>query len=384
MTQFSFEVLSRDKETGARRGLLTTRRGTIETPVFMPVGTQATVKTLDPGEVQATGAEIILSNTYHLMLRPCVDTIREAGGLHQFSRWNGPILTDSGGFQIFSLASQVKVREEEATFKSHLDGSSWRLTPERAIELQAGYGSDIMMALDHVVGYPAKERDVAEAMHRTHRWLDRCIVRSERGDLLPEQGELFGIVQGGMFRNLRAESAAAVAERPVAGIAIGGLSVGEPKDVMAEFIDVAVPNLPENKPRYLMGVGSPEDLWNGVAQGIDMFDCVLPTRLARNAALFTPEGRVSIRNSRFKAQHGPLDQTCDCYSCRNFTAAYLHHLYRAEEILGLRLGSIHNIRFLVRQMEQMRSAIEAGTFPEARREFLDRYRIAGAAAATKG
>ncbi|MDQ2683032.1 MAG: tRNA guanosine(34) transglycosylase Tgt [Chloroflexota bacterium] len=384
MTQFSFEVLSRDKETGARRGLLTTRRGTIETPVFMPVGTQATVKTLDPGEVQATGAEIILSNTYHLMLRPGVDTIREAGGLHQFSRWNGPILTDSGGFQIFSLASQVKVREEEATFKSHLDGSSWRLTPERAIELQAGYGSDIMMALDHVVGYPAKERDVAEAMHRTHRWLDRCIVRSERGDLLPEQGELFGIVQGGMFRNLRAESAAAVAERPVAGIAIGGLSVGEPKDVMAEFIDVAVPNLPENKPRYLMGVGSPEDLWNGVAQGIDMFDCVLPTRLARNAALFTPEGRVSIRNSRFKAQHGPLDETCDCYSCRNFTAAYLHHLYRAEEILGLRLGSIHNIRFLVRQMEQMRSAIEAGTFPEARREFLDRYRIAGAAAATKG
>lgn len=344
----------------------------------MPVGTQATVKTLEPHEVRGTGAEIILANTYHLMLRPGVEVIQAAGGVQAFSRWDGPILTDSGGFQIFSLAAQVKVREEGATFSSHLDGSRWHLTPERAIELQASYGSDIMMALDHVVGYPASEKQVAEAMHRTHRWLDRCVARTEVGDLGTGQGVLFGIVQGGMYRHLRAESASQVAARPVAGIAIGGLSVGEPKDVMAEFIDVAIPRLPEDKPRYLMGVGSPEDLWNGVAQGIDMFDCVLPTRLARNAALFTPDGRVSIRNSRFRDMHLPLDSECDCHTCQTYTAAYLHHLYRAGEILGLKLGSIHNIRFLVRQMEIMRLAIESDTFAEQRAAFLDRYRVAKA------
>ena len=226
------------------------------------------------------------------------------------------------------------------------------------------------------LGYPASEKLVTEAMHRTHRWLDRCVARAELGDLHATQGVLFGIVQGGMFPALRAESAQQVAERSVAGIAIGGLSVGEPKDVMAEFIDVAIPHLPTTKPRYLMGVGSPEDLWNGVAQGIDMFDCVLPTRLARNAALFTIDGRVSIRNKRFRDLHEPVDATCDCHTCAHYTAAYLHHLYRAGEILGMKLGSIHNIRFLVRQMEQMRTAIESGTFADERRAFLDRYQVA--------
>ena len=377
MTDFRYELIGTDPATRARRGRVHTRRGVIETPVFMPVGTQATVKTLEPHEVAHTGAQIVLANTYHLMLRPGVEIVRGAGGVHAFSRWDGPVLTDSGGFQIFSLASQVKVREDGASFRSHIDGSHWHLTPERAIELQAGYRSDIMMALDHVVGYPARERAVAEAMHRTHRWLDRCIARTELGDLAPEQGVLFGIVQGGMFPELRTESAQQVAGRNVAGCAIGGLSVGEPKDVMAEFLDLTMPHLPERKPRYLMGVGSPEDLWNGVAQGVDMFDCVLPTRLARNAALFTLDGRINIRKRHFRDVFRPVDEECDCHTCRNYTAAYLHHLYRADEILGLKLGTIHNIRFLVRQTEIMRAAILSGTFAAEHRAFLDRYKVVG-------
>lgn len=343
----------------------------------MPVGTQATVKTVEPHEVAATGAQIILANTYHLMLRPGADLLREAGGVHSFMRWPGPILTDSGGFQIFSLGANVRISEEGATFQSHLDGSRWAVTPERAIELQAAYGSDIMMAFDHLVGYPCDEKTAADAMRRTHRWLVRCIARAALGDLQPEQGVLFGIVQGGMFPDLRTESAVFVGQADVAGCAIGGLSVGEPKDVMAEYIDITRPHLPANKPRYLMGVGSPEDLWNGVAQGVDMFDCVLPTRLARNAALFTPDGRVSIKSRRFRDMHVPLDDECDCHTCRNYTAAYLNHLYRAGEILGMKLGTIHNIRFLVRQMEIMRSAIESGTFAASRVAFLERYRVAG-------
>ena len=382
MTEFAFEILETDPSSRARRGRLATRRGVIETPVFMPVGTQATVKTLEPREVEAVGAQIVLANTYHLMLRPGVETIQAAGGLHRFMRWERPILTDSGGFQIFSLATQVSVKEDGAHFRSHVDGSPWTLTAERAIELQTGFGSEIMMALDHVVGYPAPELVVAEAMHRTHRWLDRCIERLTSGEPGPGQGVLFGIVQGGMYRTLREESALEVAARDVAGIAIGGLSVGEPKDVMAEFIDVAIPHFPEAKPRYLMGVGSPEDLWNGVAQGIDMFDCVLPTRLARNAALFTAGGRVNIKNRRFKELHDPVMDGCDCHTCQTYTAAYLHHLYRADEILGLKLGTTHNLRFLAREMETMRAAIESGTFAAERRSFLDRYQPAGAAVAS--
>jgi len=374
---FRFDLRHTDPSTKARVGTIHTRRGAIHTPVFMPVGTQASVKTVEPCEVAATGASIILANTYHLMLRPGVELIREAGGVHRFMQWTGPILTDSGGFQVFSLGQNVRISEEGAVFQSHHDGSRWAVTPERAIELQAGYGSDIMMAFDHLVGYPAERKHVAEAMHRTHRWLDRCIARAALGDLEPTQGVVFGIVQGGMFPDLRAESAAAIGGADVAGCAIGGLSVGEPKDIMAEFIDITTPHLPETKPRYLMGVGSPEDLWNGVAQGIDMFDCVLPTRLARNAALFTPDGRITIKSSRFRHEHGPLDPTCDCHTCRTYSTAYLHHLYRTGEILGMKLGTIHNIRFLVRQMEHMRSAIVSGTFASDRRAFLDRYQIAG-------
>ena len=356
---------------------MTTARGQVETPAFMPVGTQATVKTLLPSEVSSTGAEILLANTYHLMLRPGLETLKAAGGLHQFMGWRGPILTDSGGFQIFSLASQARVTESGVTFQSHIDGSRWALEPERAVELQLGWGSDVIMPLDHLVGLPASVRSVRDATERTHRWLERSIAafRQLGGDA--GDAGLFGIAQGGMDPDLRAESAWVVAAADVAGCAIGGLSVGEPKPVMAEILEVVTPILPRTKPRYLMGVGSPEDLWMGVARGVDLFDCVLPTRLARNGALFTPEGRISIRNRRFASEHGPVDGECDCLACTEFSAAYLHHLFRAREVLGLRLASVHNLRFLARQTKVMREAIEFGNFVEAHGNFRSRYRVVG-------
>ena len=371
--RFSFELLAEDQETLARRGRLTTTRGPIETPVFMPVGTQATVKTLHPAEVRETGAQIVLANTYHLMLRPGLDIIEEAGGLHTFMRWNGPILTDSGGFQIFSLASNARVTEEGVRFASHIDGSKWQMTPERVIDLQMGFGSDIMMQLDHLIGLPAERTAIAAATERSARWLERAITHYRDRNGHASRSVLFGIQQGGMEADLRRDSARRLASMDVAGCAVGGLSVGEPKPVMAEMLEVSTPELPRDKPRYLMGVGSPEDLWNGVARGIDMFDCVLPTRAARNGALFTPDGRVSIRNASWKHIHEPVDPTCDCVACRDFTAAYLHHLFRAEEVLGLRLASVHNLRFLARQMEEIRAAISAGTFARAHRAFADRY-----------
>lgn len=339
----------------------------------MPVGTQATVKTLLPREVRDTGAEILLANTYHLMLRPGLATLQAAGGIHRFMGWDRPILTDSGGFQIFSLAGNVRVREEGVTFRSHIDGSHHALDPEGAMALQLGWGSDIVMALDHLVGLPAAERTVRDALDRTHRWLARCVAAFQ--DLDGERrAALFGICQGGMDAAMRRESAAFLADADVAGCAIGGLSVGEPKPVMAAMLEEVAPVLPLEKPRYLMGVGSPEDLWMGVARGVDMFDCVLPTRLARNGALFTPEGRVNIKQRRFAALHAPLDDECDCEACTGFTAAYLHHLFRAREILGLRLASAHNLRFLARQTETMRRAIERGEFEAAYRAFQDRYK----------
>lgn len=377
---FRFELLATDPGSDARRGRLVLPHGLVETPAFMPVGTQATVKTLLPSEVEATGARIVLSNTYHLMLRPGLDVIEESGGLHRFMGWQRPILTDSGGFQVFSLASQVKIKEEGASFKSHIDGSHHLLTPERAMQLQVGFGSDIAMQLDHVIGLPASRDAMRDAMDRSVRWLHRCIAEHARlGG--PENGtSLFGICQGGTEPDLRAESARRLAEAEVAGCAVGGLSVGEPKPVMDAMLEVTVPELPPHKPRYLMGVGSPEDLWNGVARGIDMFDCVLPTRLARNGALFTPEGRVNIKNRIWKRHHAALDEACDCMACTGFTAAYLHHLFRAEEILGLRLASVHNLRFLARQMEAIRTSIEQQAFTAARSRFLDRYRVVGAPA----
>ena len=371
--RFRFDLLLEDQATLARRGQVTTTRGVIQTPVFMPVGTQATVKTLDPREVRQTGAQVILANTYHLMLRPGVDLIRAAGGLHRFMGWDGPILTDSGGFQVFSLAANNKVTEEGVTFASHIDGSRWTMTPESVVGLQLGYGSDIMMQLDHVLGLPAERRAIEDATERSARWLERAVIAYHQQGDFGSRSVLFGIQQGGMDADLRIRSARQVASMDVAGCAVGGLSVGEPKPVMAEMLEISTPELPRNKPRYLMGVGSPEDLWHGVARGIDMFDCVLPTRAARNGALFTPDGRITITNARFKDQHTPVDDTCDCDACTRFTAAYIHHLFRAGEIFGMRLASVHNLRFLARQMEEIRFAIETDTFVSALAEFDARY-----------
>jgi queuine tRNA-ribosyltransferase len=376
VSAFSFEVLTADRHTLARRGELRTRRGIVQTPAFMPVGTQATVKTLMPREVRAAGADIVLCNTYHLMLRPGPDVLSAAGGLHFFMGWDGPILTDSGGFQIFSLAGNARVRESGVTFRSHIDGSARHLDPETAISLQLGWGSDIVMALDHLVGLPAEPAAVLDATDRTHRWLDRCIAAfDELGG--KARAALFGICQGGMDPSLRRASAAHLAAADVSGCAIGGLSVGEPKPIMAEMLEIVEPILPRDKPRYLMGVGSPEDLWMGVARGVDMFDCVLPTRLARNGALFTTEGRVNIKHGRYAQVHEPLDRECDCEACTGFSAAYLHHLFRAGELLGPRLGSLHNLRFLARQMETIRTAIAREAFSSAHETFLDRYRPVG-------
>jgi queuine tRNA-ribosyltransferase len=379
--RFSFRVLAEDQERGARRGLMTTSRGVVQTPAFMPVGTQATVKTLLPCEVRATGAEILLANTYHLMLRPGLETLVAAGGLHQFMGWDGPILTDSGGFQIYSLAANVRVRESGVTFRSHIDGGAHELTPEKAIGLQLGWGSNIAMVLDHLVGLPAEPAEVRDATERTHRWLARTVKAFADLDGDERGAALFGICQGGMDPELRRGSADVVAAADVAGCAIGGMSVGEPKPMMAEMLEIVTPRLPKNKPRYLMGVGSPEDLWMGVARGIDLFDCVLPTRLARNGALFTQEGRINIKNQRFADLHGPVDGDCDCETCMQFTAAYLHHLFRARELLGLRLASVHNLRFLARQMATIREAVTAGRFESAYVAFRDRYRAVGDAAA---
>ena len=371
--RFGFDLLAEDAGTYARRGRIRTTRGMIETPAFMPVGTQATVKTLSPQEVAGTGATILLANTYHLMLRPGVGTIRDAGGLHRFMAWHRPILTDSGGFQVFSLAANARVREEGVTFASHIDGSRWTMTPESAVELQLAYGSDIMMQLDHVLGLPAEHGPIRDATERSARWLDRSVAAYEAQAGGKSRSVLFGIQQGGMDPNLRIESARRVAAADVAGCAVGGLSVGEPKPVMAEMLEISTPHLPREKPRYLMGVGSPEDLWHCVARGIDIFDCVLPTRSARNGGLYTPDGRVTITNSRFRNMHAPVDETCDCLACTDFTAAYLHHLFRAGEIFGMRLASLHNLRFLARQTERIRKTLDAGTFASAFAEFDARY-----------
>ncbi len=371
--RFGFALHAEDSDTMARRGVISTTRGDIQTPVFMPVGTQATVKTLHPREVRETGAQIILANTYHLMLRPGVDLIREAGGLHEFMRWDGPILTDSGGFQVFSLATNAKVTEEGVRFASHIDGSPHMMTPESVIDLQLGYGSDIMMQLDHLVGLPAERTAISAATERSFRWLDRAVAHYNMREGAASRSVLFGIQQGGMEADLRRLAAEELENHDVAGCAIGGLSVGEPKPVMAVMLEASTPYLPRNKPRYLMGVGSPEDLWNGVARGVDMFDCVLPTRAARNGALYTADGRINIKNASWRHEHRPIDESCDCDACTGFTAAYVHHLFRAGEVLGLRLASVHNLRFLARQMEIMRTALDKGTFASAYDDFTARY-----------
>ncbi|MEG0935819.1 MAG: tRNA guanosine(34) transglycosylase Tgt [Clostridia bacterium] len=360
---FEFELLHVCKQTGARRGRLHTPHGAIETPIYMPVGTQASVKTMTPDELTDLGAQIILSNTYHLHLRPGEDIVAAAGDLHGFMHWSKPILTDSGGFQVFSLAALRKLTEEGVTFRSHLDGSKQFLSPEISIAIQEKLGADIMMQFDECSPWPCDEDRAHKAMYRTLRWLER----SMRAKTRPDQA-LFGIVQGAFYPDLRRECAREMAKLDLPGFGIGGLSVGEPKPIMYELLSVVCPELPENKPRYLMGVGSPDCLIEGVKRGVDMFDCVLATRVARNGTVFTRDGRLVVRNAKYAADFSPIEKDCDCYACRNFSRAYIRHLLKAEEILGLRLCSIHNLRFLARLMEDARAAIEQdayGDFSEA-------------------
>jgi len=370
MPPFSFTIEAECPDSWARAGTIQTPHGSIPTPIFMPVGTQATVKSVSPEELHAAGAAIILSNTYHLMLRPGSSLIHEFGGLHSFMHWDGPILTDSGGFQVWSLGHLRKLTEEGVTFKSHLDGSAHTLTPERVMQIEAELGADIILPLDICAPYPCPTHEARQAMERTHRWEERALVAKER--YRPEQA-LFGIVQGAFEPELRRASAHLIGSMPFPGFAIGGLSVGEPKAEMWEMLRYVTPELPRDKPRHLLGVGSPEDLVMGVGLGMDMFDCVLPTRVARHGGLFTSSGRVSIKKAHFRTLHSPIEEGCDCYTCQNYSAAYVHHLARTEEQLYYRLGTIHNIRFMLRLASQLRTAIIEGRYAQFRDEFLARY-----------
>ncbi|HEV2474552.1 MAG TPA: tRNA guanosine(34) transglycosylase Tgt, partial [Chthonomonadales bacterium] len=367
---FSFRIEAECPQSWARAGTIQTPHGAIATPIFMPVGTQATVKSVSPEDLRAAGAQIILANTYHLMLRPGSQLIQEFGGLHSFMHWDGPILTDSGGFQVFSLGHLRKLSEEGAAFKSHLDGSAHMLTPENVMQIEAELGADIILPLDICAAYPCAPSDAREAMLRTHRWAERALIAKELHR--PEQ-TLFGIVQGAFEPELRQESARYIGGLPFPGLSIGGLSVGEPKAMMWEMLRCVTPALPREKPRHLLGVGSPEDLVIGVGMGMDMFDCALPTRVARHGGLFTHSGRVNVKGARFRAEHGPIEEGCDCHTCLNYSAAYVHHLLRAEEQLYYRLATIHNIRFMLRLAGDLRAAILAGSYPAFRDDFLARY-----------
>ena len=365
---FEFELLHVDKHTGARRGRLHTPHGVIETPIFMPVGTQASVKTMSPDELKDCGAQIILSNTYHLHLRPGEHLIQKAGGLHKFMNWDRPILTDSGGFQVFSLASLRKLEEYGVEFRSHLDGSRQFISPEISVGIQQALGSDIMMQFDECSPYPCDYDRAKNAMHRTLRWLERC-MKAKTND----HQALFGIVQGAFYGDLRIECAKEMAKLDLPGFGIGGLSVGEPKEIMYDMLEQMMPYMPEKKPRYLMGVGSPDCLIEGVLRGVDMFDCVLATRVARNGTVFTHDGRLVVRNAKYAEDFTPLDPDCDCYACRNFTRGYIRHLFKAGEILALRLNSIHNIYFLTHMMSEMRQAIENDALLDWTNEFYARH-----------
>ena len=368
MPAITYELIKQDPATGARAGIIHTPHGSFPTPIFMPVGTQASVKGVSPEELHDMGAGIILSNTYHLFLRPGSALVREAGGLHKFMNWDGAILTDSGGFQVFSLGDLRKITEEGVTFRSHIDGSKKFLSPEVSMKVQMDLGSDIVMAFDECIPYPADYDYAKASTARTTRWAQRCkeVMTS------PHQG-LFGIVQGGMYKDLRTRSVNELVEMDFPGYAVGGLSVGEPKELMYEMLDHTVGQLPKDKPRYLMGVGTPDCLVEGVMHGIDMFDCVFPTRVARNGTAMTWNGRMVMKNAEFTSDFRPLEEDCDCYACRNFSRAYIRHLVRANEIFGLRLLSLHNLRFLQRFMHEMRQSIIEERFGEFRRNFLDNY-----------
>lgn len=364
-----YELIKECKQSGARLGRLHTPHGTIDTPIFMPVGTQATVKTMSPEELKEMDAQIILSNTYHLFLRPGHEVVKEAGGLHSFMNWDRPILTDSGGFQVFSLSQLRNITEEGVAFRSHLSGEKLFIGPEKAMEIQNALGADIIMAFDECPPYPADREYVQASTERTYRWLKRCMDAHQR----PHDQALFGIVQGGMYQDLREESAKKLVELDLPGYSIGGLSVGEPKDIMYEVLSYTTPLLPKHKPRYLMGVGSPDALIQGAILGIDMFDCVLPTRIARNGTTMTSQGRLVVRNAKYARDFTPLDPECDCYTCRNYTRAYLRHLIKADETFGLRLTTYHNLHFLLNLMKQVRQAIQEDRLLDFQEEFMVRY-----------
>jgi queuine tRNA-ribosyltransferase len=366
-----FELISSvETDVGtARVGVLSTPHGPIETPVFMPVGTQASVKSISPDDLRGMDAQVILSNTYHLYLRPGSDLIEKFGGLHRFMSWDRPLLTDSGGFQVFSLAHNRKIDDDGVKFKSHIDGSTHRFTPEMVMHVEEQLGADIIMVLDECTPYPSPHDYNRRALAHTHAWAERCLAAHTR----PDQA-LFAIVQGGTFADLRHESAKTLSSLDFPGYAIGGLSVGEPKAEMHHILEETTHLLPSDKPRYLMGVGSPEDLVECVARGIDMFDCVLPTRVARNGALLTRDGRLPIKSSRFAMSDAPIEPDCDCYTCANFSLGYLHHLFKAQELLAYRLNSIHNLRFMIRIASEIRASILDGSFVRYREEFLARYK----------
>lgn len=366
----TYELIKQCPTTGARAGRITTPHGIFDTPIFMPVGTQATVKSLSPEELTAMGADIILSNTYHLYFRPGHDLVAEAGGLHSFMGWNKGILTDSGGFQVFSLGPLRKIKEEGVTFRSHIDGSKHFLSPEIATEIQMALGADIIMAFDECVPYPADYDYAKASTDRTSRWAERCLKAHTRSDQA-----LFGIVQGGMHADLRARSARDLVAMDFPGYAVGGLSVGEPKHLMYEMLEATVPLLPGGKPRYLMGVGTPDCLVEGVMRGIDMFDCVFPTRVARNGTAMTKNGRLVVKNAEFTRDFRPIDPECSCYTCTHFSRAYVRHLFKTEELFGLRLTTIHNLHFLITFMKEMRQAILEDRFPSFRSDFWAKYQL---------
>ena len=365
----TYELIKTCKQTGARLGKVHTPHGSFDTPMFMPVGTMATVKTMSPEELKEMNAQIILSNTYHLWLRPGEDIIKEAGGLHKFMNWDRPILTDSGGFQVFSLSDMRDITEEGVHFRHHLSGEKLFFSPEKAMQVQNDLGPDIMMVLDECPPYPASYEYMEKSVARTSRWAERCLKAHAR----PEDQALFGIIQGGEYADLRKRSAEDLISLDFPGYAIGGLSVGEPKDIMLDVLQHTTPIMPANKPRYLMGVGSPDSLIDGAVNGIDMFDCVLPTRIARNGTCMTSNGRLVVRNAKYARDFSPIDENCDCYTCKNYSRAYIRHLIHTNEIFGFRLTTYHNLHFLLKLMEQVRQAIKEdrlGTFREA---FFEQY-----------
>ncbi|HEY4601189.1 MAG TPA: tRNA guanosine(34) transglycosylase Tgt [Cerasibacillus sp.] len=369
MGPIKYELIKTCKQTGARLGRVTTPHGSFETPIFMPVGTLATVKTMSPEDLKSMDAHIILSNTYHLWLRPGEDIIEEAGGLHRFMNWDGSILTDSGGFQVFSLSDMRVIEEEGVHFRNHLNGEKLFLSPEKATQIQNILGSDIMMAFDECPPYPASYDYMKSSVERTSRWAERCLEAHTRKD---KQG-LFGIVQGGEFEDLRKQSARDLISLDFPGYAIGGLSVGEPKDVMNRVLEFTTPELPANKPRYLMGVGSPDSLIDASIRGVDMFDCVLPTRIARNGTCMTSTGRLVVRNAKYARDFRPIDENCDCHVCQNYSRAYIRHLIKCNETFGFRLTTYHNLYFLLNLMKQVREAIKEDRLGDFREAFFEQY-----------